>query len=94
MCGIRVISGRGLVVGGVGVGLGGGLRRVDRGFGGGLRVSGLKVGLSGSLPIRQLSHPWSNRWPEGEGRAVTYPGINHLTEIIFLNRSMSPHITQ
>ena len=44
MYGIRVMSGRGLVVRGVGVGLGGVLKRVDREFGGDLRVSELKVG--------------------------------------------------
>lgn len=44
MYGIRVMSGRGLVVLGVGVGLGGELKRVDREFGDDLRVSGLKVG--------------------------------------------------
>jgi len=44
MYGIRVMSGRGLVVRGVGVDLGGELKRVDREFGGDLRVSGLKVG--------------------------------------------------
>jgi len=38
------MSVRGLAVGGVGVGLGGELKRVDRGFGDDLRVSGLKVG--------------------------------------------------
>jgi hypothetical protein len=43
-CGIRVMSERGLVVRGVGGGLGGELKRVDREFGGDLRVSGLKVG--------------------------------------------------
>jgi hypothetical protein len=43
-CGIRVMSERELVVRGVEGGLGGELKRVDRGFGGDLRVSGLKVG--------------------------------------------------
>jgi hypothetical protein len=38
------MSERGLVVRGVGGGLGGELKRVDRGFGGDLRVSELKVG--------------------------------------------------
>jgi hypothetical protein len=44
MYGIRGMSERGWVVRGVGGGLGGELKRVDRGFGGDLRVSGLKVG--------------------------------------------------
>jgi hypothetical protein len=43
-CGIRVMSERELVVRGVEGGLGGELKRVDRGFGGDLRVSWLKVG--------------------------------------------------
>jgi hypothetical protein len=43
-CGIRVMSERGSAVRGVGGDLGGELKRVDRGFGGDLRVSWRKVG--------------------------------------------------